>query len=244
MDEHKIILDYIDQYHAGEILEADFQKRLKTDHQLQEAFAQHQQDLHVIRAGAKEQLKKKAALALERQEQKKVKTFSLKRPLQFAAAIAFFVVSTFLIQNYNQSSPTPNLFATHFELPDPAGERNASTQSLAWNEAMTTYANQDFEKTIELLQPLIQQDTFLYPDRGRLFLAISQLMIDEDQKAIKLLTSISPESSYIQDAEWYQALAYLKIENLTAAKIAFQKIVVQARHFKQKEAKQILESLK
>ncbi|MGK0364759.1 MAG: hypothetical protein ACI85O_001817 [Saprospiraceae bacterium] len=244
MDENKIILDYIDKYHAGEVLEEDFQKRLKSDSNLQQAFVQYQQDLKVIRAGVKEQLKRKAVLTLEIHEQKKGKLFPFKRLLQIAAAIALLVVFIFLIKNINQTSSTTDLFAAHFELPDAAGERNSSAQSEAWNDAMVAYLNQDFEKTIDLLAPLVNQADFPFANRGHLYLGLSQLMQNENQKAVKHFEAINSESSFVQDAEWYLALAYLKIDDLEKTKKAFQKIVNQTRHFKQKEAKIILESLR
>lgn len=243
MDDNKIIQDYIDKYHAGEIPEADFQQRLESDTDLQQAFVQYQQDLKVIRAGAKEQLKKKAASALDKQEQKKVKIFPLKRLLQIAAALVFLVVSVFLIKNINHTSSTTDLFAAHFELPDPAGERNANPQTEIWNKAMAAYSKQDFKKTIELLSPLVKQNDFPFADRGNLYVGLSQLMQNENQKALESFDAINVESSFVQDAEWFRALAFLKMENLEEAKKAFQKIVDQPRHFKHKEAVEILDNI-
>lgn len=243
MDENKTSQDYIDQYHAGEILEEDFQKRLESNTNLQLAFLQYQEDLKVIRAGAKEQLKKKVALALEKHEQKKTRIFPLKRLLQIAAAVTLLAVSIFLIKGINQSSSTTDLFAANFELPAAAVERNATPQSAAWNDAMIAYANQDFKKTIDLLVPLVDQRDFPFADRGHLYIGLSQLMQNENQKAVNNFEAINSESSFVQDAEWFRALAFLKIDDLEKAKKALQKIADQPRHFKYQEAVGILKQL-
>jgi hypothetical protein len=69
------------------------------------------------------------------------------------------------------------------------------------------------------------------------------LMQDENQKAITHFDAINPESSFVQDAEWFRALAFLKMENLAEAKKAFQKIVNQPRHYKHAEALEILDNM-
>ena len=243
MDEHKIIQDYIDEYHAGKTSEEDFQKRLASDPILQKAFVQYQQELTVIRAAAKEQLKKKATLALNKLGQKKRSIFSIKRMLPLAASLAFLIVAVFLFKNSNQSLPPTDLFDTHFALPNPAGERNVNTQSFAWNDAMIAYSNQDFEQTIDLLSPLVNQEDFPFIDRGHLYLGLSLIMQNKNPKAINHFDAINPESSFIQDAEWFRALTYLKMGNLEKTKNALKKIVNQARHYKHKEAMEILNNI-
>jgi hypothetical protein len=243
MDENKIILEYIDQYHAGDILEEYFQNRLESDPNLQQAFVEYQLDLNVIHAGAKEQLKNKAALALEKYEQGDGKIFSLRRLLQIAAVFVLLVVSIFLMKDMNQTSSTQNLFAAHFVLPDAVGERNVTPQSSAWNDAMVAYTNQDFKMTIELLTPLLDQKDFPYAIRGHLYVGLSQLMQNENQKALEHFESINAESSFVQDAEWFRALAFLKMDDLVDAKQVLQKIANQPRHFKNQEALAILKQL-
>lgn len=243
MDEHKIIQDYIDEYHAGKISEEDFQNRLASDPTLHVAFAQYQQELTIIRAGAKEQLKKKATLALNKLEQKKRSIFSIKRILPLAASLAFLIAAVFLLKNSNQNLSPADLFDTHFTLPNPAGERNVNTQSFAWNDAMIAYTNQDFEQTIDLLSPLVNQKDFPFVDRGHLYLGLSLLMQDKYQDAIHHFDAINPESSFVPDAQWFRALTYLKMGKLEQTKNALQIIVNQARHYKHKEAIEILNNI-
>lgn len=243
MGENSIILDYLDRYHAGEILEEDFQKRMESDSELQQIYVEYQQDLLVIREGVKEQLKKKVALTLEVYEEKKVKTFPLKRIFLVAASVTFIVVSIFLFRNMNSSTSSVDLYAAHFELPSAAGERSISEQSDAWNDAMTAYANQDFKTTIDLLSSLVNQPDFSFADRGNLYLGLSLLMQNENQMAVKHFEAINRESSFIQDGEWYKALAFLRINDLENAQYTLQKIVDQPRHFKYHEALEILKQL-
>jgi hypothetical protein len=243
MSNQKDLQEYIDAYRAGEITETNFKNRLASDVALQQEYEQHKKDLLVIRDAAKAQLRKKAALALHKHEQKPAKVFSLKRVLSLAAAIAILIVAFFVAENMNQPSSASDLFAAHFELPSPMGERNASAQSEVWNEAMLAYTNRDFDKTITMLSPLLDKDDFLFPNRGKLYIGLCRLMKQENDQAFELFDDISSESSYVQDAEWYRALTLLKMNNLEEAKNAFQKIAQQKRHFKQQEAEKILENL-
>lgn len=238
----KRIQEYIDSYRKGEITESDFKHRLGLDVELQQEFERYQKDLLVIRSAAREQLKNKAALVLENHEKKSVKMFSMKRILQIAAVFIFVIMSVYLLQ-IGQSSSSADLFATHFELPVPASERNDTQQNQKWQAAMTVYSNQDYKTTITLLSPLVTQNNFTYPDRGKLYLGVSYLMVNKNQKAIDIFNTVSLESTYAQSAEWYRALSFLKIEDKVAAKTAFQKIANQRQHFKQKAALKILEHL-
>ena len=239
----KDLQEYIDQYRSEEISESEFKQRLESDESLQQEFELSKRDLLAIRSAAKEQLRKKATLALENHEKKPQKIFSLKRVMQVAAVITFLAVAFFLIQNLDQPQSASELFATHFELPASEGERNNSIQSEMWNNAMNLYTNQDFEKTIGLLSTLVNEPDFQFTNRGKLYLGLSYLMVNENQKAINNFNAVSSQSSYFQNAEWFKSLSFLKMDNTIEAKIAFQKIADQPRHFKQKEAKLILENL-
>jgi len=235
--------EYIDRFRSGEISETDFTQRIESNADLKQEFERHQKDLQVIRSAAKEQLRKKVLTALEKHKKKSATVFLLKRVMQIAAVFAFLAAAIFLIQNMNQPKSGSDLFANHFVLPDAAGERNANAQSDIWNEAMINYSNQDFKKTIELLSPLVKQDGFPFANRGNLYVGLSQLMLNENQKALEKFDTIDVESSYIQDAEWFRALVLLKMENIVEAKKILQKIVAQPRHYKNKEAVEILDNI-
>ena len=243
MSNNKELQEYIDLYRSGKISESEFKQRLESDETLRKEFELSKLDLLTIKSAAKEQLRKRAALILEKHEKKSQKIIPLKRIMQIAAVFAFLAVAFFLIQNLEQPQSASELFATHFELPASEGERNNSIQSEMWNNAMNLYSNKDFEKTIELLSTLVNEPDFQFTNRGKLYLGLSYLMANENQKAINNFNAVSSQSSYFQNAEWFKALSFLKMENTVEAKIAFQKIADQSRHFKQKEAKMILENL-
>lgn len=243
MSNNKELQEYIDLYRSGGISESEFKQRLESDETLRKEFELSKLDLLTIKSAAKEQLRKRAALILEKHEKKSQKIIPLNRLMQIAAVITFLAVAFFLIQNLGQPQSASELFATHFELPTSQGERNNSIQSEMWNNAMSSYTNQDFEKTIELLSALVNEPNFPFVDQGNLYLGLSYLMENKNQEAIYNFNTVNSQSSYFQNAEWFKALSLLKMENTVEAKIAFQKIADQPRHFKQKEAKMISESL-
>ena len=198
----KELQEYIDRYRLGEVSELDFRKRLSTDSALRQEFELHHKDIQVIRAGAKAHLKSKAIEALKKQEKRSQSIIPIHRSLRIAASLVFLIAAVFLFRHNNQSTSNTELFATYFELPSPAGERNGSPNGESWNESMNAYSNEEFEKTIELLSPLMSENDFNFPDRGNLYLGLSHLMLNENQKAIIYFESISLESSYHQEAEW------------------------------------------
>lgn len=243
MSHNESINNLINSFHAGEIPEEDFQKLLETDPELQQEFELYQKDLTVIQASAKAQLKNKAAMDLEEFERQRPTIFPLKRVLLLAAAVVLLIVSFFLYQKYGQVKTAPELYAAYFELLPPANERSGSEPSDVWQAAMKTYANGDYNKTIELLAPALHNADFQHAESGKLYLGLSYMMVNENQKAIDVLNDISAESSYLQDAVWYKALAYLKMNQVVEAKAALQKIAEEPRHFKQAEALKLMEEI-
>ncbi|MCF8283262.1 MAG: tetratricopeptide repeat protein [Bacteroidales bacterium] len=243
MSRNENINDIIDDYHAGEIPGMDFQKQLKTDAELQQEFELYQKDMAVIRASAKVQLKEHAALALSNNGRNQNAVFPVKWIILIGAIIVLLVAGFFFYHKYGQPKTSPELYAAHFELLPPSNDRSNSNPTDIWQAAMADYANQDFNKAIEILKPVIHQPDFKYAESGKLYLGLSYMMVNENQNAIDIFGEISAESSFVPDAEWYMALAFLKMNKIPEAKAALQKIVEQPKHFKQEEAGKILSAM-
>ncbi|MFT4762195.1 MAG: hypothetical protein ACI9XO_004473 [Paraglaciecola sp.] len=243
MNSHRKTQDYIDKYWNGEVSEEDFQAQLKSDVRFVQEYELYKKELQVIRAGAKNQLRKRAAFVLNRLEEKQPRIVQLKRVMAIAACFVLLVTGYLIFQNFGHLKSNDELFATHFELPAPANERNGTNQSEVWEKAMNAYIHQNFEKTINLLLPVIEQPDFHFKERGKLYLGISYLMTNKAQNAVNSFEKINQESSYFPDAQWFIALSFLKMENTTAAKEALQKIANQLIHFKHKEALKVLKQL-
>ncbi|MFK8057137.1 MAG: tol-pal system YbgF family protein [Saprospiraceae bacterium] len=233
---------FIDEYRAGEVSLSDFEKELSSNMELKNELDLYQRDLTAIRSAVSSQLKTSTTEALAAYDKRPTRLTVFRRAMSIAA-VFMLVVGSLYVFNSAPSETGSELFAANFDLPAPAAERTVTEQSTSWNEAMTAYANQDFETTIEILSPLVSHDTFQFADRGNLYLGLCLLMTDQDAKAIDALGAIDPESSYQKDAEWYQALAHLKSEDFEKATAALQSIAAQPRHFKHEDAIKLLERI-
>ncbi len=240
MENNNDINDYLDRYHNGQVSEPEFQSRLQSDFELQEAYKLYKEDKALVRVIAKQEFNSIAAKALLEQP-KKTESFFLSSYFLRVAAVFLLAICSYLAFQYSAQTRSPEqIFATHFQLPPPLEERSTDQNSKDWEKLMTAYQKKDFSKTIQIGEVLLNQQDFTHLEKGKLYVGISYLMIPDFAKAQETLGTVSPGSSFFQDAQWYSALAELKQNNLAAAKKAFEKIAQTKGHFKQKAAKAIL----
>ncbi|MFK8058059.1 MAG: hypothetical protein AB8F78_18170 [Saprospiraceae bacterium] len=234
--------EYIDRFHAGEINADEFELQLAAHSELRSDYESYKKDIQVIRSSVKNQLKTQAGIHLAGHKEKPARLTVLKRALQIAALLLVTIGGLYLFTN-DQPQTGSQLFAAHFELPEQANVRANTNRIASWEEAMNSYAAKDYEGTIQLLSSAIDQKDSPYQDRVHLYLGLSQLMENEELQAITSFEKVRPESSYIHDAEWFTAMAYLKVEDMEKAKVALSKIAAKPRHFKHKEVLAILDRL-
>ena len=235
--------DYLEKYLSGEIAEADFNLRLVGDAGLRQEYDLYLKELEVIQSAGKEVLKEKARLLLQQQKQKGSGILNMRFLLKAAAVFLLLIAAYFLLKDELQPSTTTELFAANFELPPPSNGRNGSSDSELWKDAMAAYTNQDYPKAIALISSGMEQAGFTYTEPGKLYLGLSYLMVNEPKNAVAFFEKISGESSYADDASWYRALTLLKMDDTAAAKVAFQRIAANPRHYQQKSALKILNQL-
>jgi hypothetical protein len=76
-----------------------------------------------------------------------------------------------------------------------------------------------------------------------LYLGICYLKVEKADSAIACFNLISPSSSFSQDAGWYKGLSYLKTGDTQKATSIFRDIIKLEKHFKKKQAEDILHYL-
>lgn len=244
MEKNNALNDYLDQYHNGQITEADFQGRLQSDLQLKEAYRLYKEDKALVRIIAKQEFKAIATKALQDQGKRPKSYFLSRHFLRIAAVLILAVCAYFAFQHSKQNSNPEEIFAQHFTLPPPLIERSTDQNSNDWETLMTAYQKKDFTKAIQVGAILLKNKDFPYLEKGKLYLGLSYLMTADFAKAQQTLDQVSPNSSFFQDAQWYNALAELKQNKVETAKKDFEKIAQTKGHFKQKEAEEILLELR
>lgn len=102
---------------------------------------------------------------------------------------------------------------------------------------LLAYNNAAYEQSIE---ELATQDT----PQAVFFSGLSYLYLDKMETAIQLLKSHKlKDSRYEEQTRWYLTVAYLKLGNMAQGEKLLLQIKSREKHFKQKEAREILEFL-
>ena len=160
--------------------------------------------------------------------------------LAIAATITLLITLAVVLNTTGPANPEEIYNQYYTELRFPADRSSTADTDSLWNLARISYGKQDYENTLSLLDQLIRND----PD-GQAFLykGICLLRLDRPGEAAKAFGQVTEQHLDYQRARWFRALALLKIENLSEAKVALEAIAVSESHFKKKEAQEILDLL-
>lgn len=145
--------------------------------------------------------------------------------LKYAACFLFGLASYFVVNNY-LDNPQNDLYAEYYQIYPAEIIRGATTESMALNQALITYQEQDYVKAEELFKPLRNSS-----DQALFFSSISQIQLGKfDAAAATLKEVINSGSKFNKDAEWYLLMVYLKSEQHTKMDLALSKIINQSDH--------------
>jgi hypothetical protein len=162
--------------------------------------------------------------ALKRNERAELKSFlnGIEMPKEtkiyrwFAIAASFVgivLISTFSIYYFPEKSSS-NLYATYFQ-PYPnevAPVVRGQNLNTPITDAFQAYENENYKLSSKLFEDIPEDYALLYG-------GISNLEIDQNQKAINQFKKLSLQKDKYQEiSEWYLALAYLKNNETKNAK--------------------------
>lgn len=170
----------------------------------------------------------------------KVRSMNLRTYMMVAAAAVVALAGVFL--GYQQLKPTSpaGLYAAHVTPFPLSFQRGASTEDL--NQLSEVYYQKDYEKAIILAENLLADSTVENKNKLYMCLGMSLLFNGQTTEAIAAFHQVDSVSSFIENAQWYTALAYLKAKDLAAAKPIFEQIA-SSDHYKRQVAVEILENL-
>ncbi|HUH74387.1 MAG TPA: hypothetical protein VLZ75_08250 [Chitinophagales bacterium] len=154
-----------------------------------------------------------------------------------ASFIGIVLISIFSIYYYS-STDSSNLYAEYFQpypnevVPLVRGQVESSTELKAFN----AYELENYELSANLFENIKEDYALLYA-------GISNLELNQNQKAITQLQTLSLQNGkYQEPAEWYLALAYLKNKENKKAK-GILKLIVQNHQQFSEQASELLERL-
>ena len=170
--------------------------------------------------------------------------FSVPRWVYAAAALLLLLVIALPLYQ-RLSSPeatyasTDDLFREYFRQPPTEGVRDIATNN--WKEA---YNQGKYGEAITALEALLTDPNNRRPSRTHLYIGLSYLGLQQDQKAIEAFQKVGHDSEEWGDAQWYSAMAWLKLGDAKNAKALLQSIADETGHSWTGEPRQILEKLK
>ncbi|MBC7776740.1 MAG: tetratricopeptide repeat protein [Phycisphaerae bacterium] len=170
--------------------------------------------------------------------------FSMPRWVYAAAAMLLLLLLAWPIyQRYigpeNTYASAEVLFTEHFSAPAAPTVRDAGR--IPWKEA---YDQKRYPEAIAALEQLLADTSYLRRSEAQLYLGIAHLSAAQPQQAINDFQQISPNNGEWEDAQWFMALAYLKLNDTVKAKGLLKDIADEASHPWRSKAEEILKKLK
>ncbi len=246
---------YVDRYLDG-VMSVDeqfwFEKELAHDRELQEEVR--------LQKSLQKMLAEKEVLDLESQldtiyEQtyhpwrktissipKNIKN-SLNKYTVVAASIALVVIFSVTFLGKKISSGT-ELYNTHYQPAEISMSFRASAEDVNTDlrKAMNLYQNKEYAEAIQLFEKVLTEDNSRIG--LNLYSGISHMEIEEYDEANESFNKIIDHkaNAFIESAEWYLGLCYLKTNETEKAFEVFGEIVERDGYFKQ-DARKIMRKL-
>jgi hypothetical protein len=249
----KDLFELIDEKLSGELvgeeLEA-FEQDLRDDPDLMAEFELHQEIDEAIQESEVIELRKKLELVHDLTQNKKqpglLRTI-LRHKLSRIAAASFVVLLIitslslyFLRPDGNMSNDS--LFKIYYQ-PDAALLiRGTDSQNATLIQAFQLYENKEYNTALELFSQVLQNDGDNIP--VQFYSGISNIELGQYRDALLPFNFIMEhrQNLYIERAEWYAALCYLKLNEIDYAVDLFRKISHSNSFYKDK-AHEILKSI-
>jgi hypothetical protein len=158
----------------------------------------------------------------------------------FTFLIALGIVAGGIYIFLDLSTPLgEKLYKTYYK-PFPVEKIKSQINNPTIKEGLDAYFAKNYDEAISQFEYLQVQGE---SDQVTFFLALSHLGNDRPEKAIPVLSMISPSSNLAGNTSWYTALAYLKLNKLNESKSHLAKATSTPGLFR-REAAEILEKLK
>jgi hypothetical protein len=143
----------------------------------------------------------------------------------------------------NSIISTEHVYNTYFDTPSWAAERSVSNEISVLHEANKLYLNADFAGVIKLIDqaPVSAGEAAVF----NFYKAISLQKLNKYSDAIENYSKVvnQGDNMFIEEAEWYRCLCYLKLENYEKSKMELIAVMERKGHF-ENDAKAVIRRLK
>lgn len=157
-----------------------------------------------------------------------------------AAASIILIIGGILLFSKTDSVNKDSLYSNFYD-PEEAitiVRSGGNTEDITLKEAMMAYQDKNYESAIELFSKEPQNNL------AKFYMGLSYMETGSSEKAIELFNELikHQENLFVEQAEWYLALSYLKINDYDNAKTLLSKIA-NSENIYQNDAKKILKNL-
>lgn len=238
----------LDRYIKGQLQGTDltdFQREINNNPMLAKEVKKHQVIAKGIEAYGNEKLKQhlkqfRAGMLEESKPQKKSTGKIIRFIIAAAAAVAFLI---FMRQLWPQAATSQQLFAQSYEVYDASFSSRDTDAAIDLAQAEKLYKSKAYQQAIPLLENAVQQQS----TNAQLQLALGNayLLNEQAPKAIPLFQSIinRNDALYGDQAKWYLALTYLKLEQTANCKQLIEQLASNPEADFHQEAKALLVQL-
>jgi hypothetical protein len=163
-----------------------------------------------------------------------------RRRMFYYAAAAVFLLLVVALTMFDPYRFTPEeVFVDNFS----ARSLSRDTRDVAKEPWLDDYESGNYDKVISDLNILLADPTFQQPSAAYLYIGASNLAKGRPEEALTALNQVSRDSYDWETAEWFTAMALLKMGKTEDAKKIIDDVVQKNGHPFQEEAKKVSEDL-
>ncbi len=232
------IFERIERYMQGEMTEQEksaFEAEIATNPDLQREMEKHKELVDALKDQEILDFRRKIQ-TIEGKEKAQARSLR-KRLMRFAAAIVLIIGLTAVIW-YTFRADTKNLYENYFTAyPVESQIRGSEVEGIS--NALDLYKDGEYEEAIPGLEQMLMKE----PENGllKIYLGNSLMEFNEMRKAVGLFTEFNSEMAYYEEARWYLALAYLKMDQKESSKSVLKEIIEYDGIYKDKAESLLIE---
>ncbi|MTI22631.1 hypothetical protein E1176_16485 [Fulvivirga sp. RKSG066] len=236
-------IELIEAYHKGKLSD-DEKSDFETRRELDSDFSQQVSDYLLIldeieRVGRVEFEQKIQGWEEEIAAQEPTSSYRWKKILAAAAILLIIAIPTayFFLGDLLVSKDHHTLYTAYFTPYEDVLTVRGDNDQLS--EAINAYNTQQYQKTIDLLNSVLETDP--QNETARTYLGITYMVTEDYAMAEENLAKVnlSADGLYKEVSDWYLLLTYLKLDNTEATEAKLSEIVDSKDHIFKEEATQL-----
>jgi tetratricopeptide (TPR) repeat protein len=220
----------------------EFEKELLHNKEFANLFDEIRTAKNLIKEAGRIDLKNKLN-TFEEGLSKKPKVISLIQRFARIAAVIIVLFGIRYLFNLNNSPSNSEIYTTNFEVyKGPITVRSSDNVETNWSKATDFYNNKSYDKALSLFQ---QSENNIPIYLKSFYLGICE-MTKENPNYTTAISHFDivfkSDNDYQQQANWYKALCYLKLDEKEKARIIFE-VISKNENFNFLKAEKILDTL-